>query len=265
MAEKLINVAIFWLPLLAGIILSGLAPSIWYGGDKLAALWIAFVGVVCLLLTAAIQIQSYIQANILQPQFEVEPQQKSILVWGQSPHQNLLNVRGENDQISPENWKVPTFTIRNKTPVNAQDVRIKWSAPKYVPTTLANNAPIFSGRQIEFSNNSFLLGAPNTSPGKNPIAFSGTMEKPFITRSSETFIPIDVWNTAAVYFLATLPAEAASKSEPYYFNLEITWSIPENSKPVRFRVKAVASNTKPSGVDIPFFSATVEFSVEPEG
>ena len=35
MTEKLINVAIFWLPLLAGIILSGLGPSIWYGDDKI--------------------------------------------------------------------------------------------------------------------------------------------------------------------------------------------------------------------------------------
>jgi len=44
MTEKLINVAVFWLPLLAGIILSGLGPSIRYGGDKITALWVAFVG-----------------------------------------------------------------------------------------------------------------------------------------------------------------------------------------------------------------------------
>jgi hypothetical protein len=264
MTEKLINVAIFWLPLLAGIILSGLAPSIWYGGDKLAALWIAFVGIVCLLLTATIQIQGYVQANILQPQFEVEPQQRSILVWGQNPHPNILNVKGENDQIPGENWKVPAFNIKNKTPENAQDVRIRWSAPKYDPTAITAKAPIFNDRQIEFSNNSFLLAAPKTDPGRSPFTFSMTMEKPFITRASETYIPLDVWNTAAVYFLATLPTDAAARSEPYYFDLEITWSIPENSKPARFRVRAVATNTKPAGVQTPFFSAIVEFSVEPD-
>ena len=40
MTEKLINVGIFWLPLIAGIILGGMSPSVWYGGDKLAG----FVG-----------------------------------------------------------------------------------------------------------------------------------------------------------------------------------------------------------------------------
>jgi hypothetical protein len=63
MAEKLINVGIFWLPLVAGIILGGLSPSVWYGGDKIAALWMTFAGLVLLLLTATFQAQTYIQAR----------------------------------------------------------------------------------------------------------------------------------------------------------------------------------------------------------
>ncbi|MET4371648.1 hypothetical protein ABIA99_004347 [Bradyrhizobium sp. LB12.1] len=77
MTEKLINVGIFWLPLIAGIILGGLSPSVWYGGDKIAALWMTFAGVLLLLLTGAFQIQAYIQSNILQPQFEVTPGKRS--------------------------------------------------------------------------------------------------------------------------------------------------------------------------------------------
>jgi hypothetical protein len=94
----------------------------------------------------AIQVQGYIQATILQPQLEVIPQQKSILVWGSAPFPNLLNVRGENDQLPPGGWKTPTFIIKNNTPINAQGVRVRWSAPKYDLTTLTSNAPIFHGR-----------------------------------------------------------------------------------------------------------------------
>ena len=264
MTEKLINVAVFWLPLLAGIILSGLGPSIWYGGDKIAALWVGFIGIFCLLLTAVIQVQAYIQATILQPQFELTSHQKSLLVWGADPYPNLLNVKAENDQIPPGNWNTPRFTIKNNTPINAQDVRIKWSAAKYDLATITNGAPIFQGRQIQIANGQFLLSTPTTAGGTNPFAFSQSIDKPFITRSSETGIPLDVWNTAALFFVATTPLQVGARSEPYYFDLQIEWSIPDNSKPARFRVKAVATNTKPPGAATPFFAAEVAFTVEPE-
>jgi hypothetical protein len=261
MAEKLINVGIFWLPLVAGIILGGLSPSVWYGGDKIAALWMTFAGLVLLLLTATFQAQTYIQSTILQPQFEVSAPQRSILTWD-PPADNSLNIKGENDQLSPGGWKVPIFTIKNRTAINAQDVRVKWSAAKYDPASLTANASILQGRQIAIANNTITLSGGGV-PHQNPFAFSATIEKPFITRSAETFIPLDVWNTAAVYFFATLPDQPGARSEPYYFDLEISWSIPDNAKPTRYRVKAVATNSKPAGVPTPVLSATVEFSVEP--
>ena len=51
------TVLLFWLPLIASILLGGVAASAWYGGDKSLGLWLAFAGVVLLLLTGAIQIQ----------------------------------------------------------------------------------------------------------------------------------------------------------------------------------------------------------------
>jgi hypothetical protein len=262
MTEKLVNVAVFWLPLFAGIILSGLGPSIWYGGDKIVALWVSFVGIVFLLLTAAIQVQSYIQATILQPQFEILPQQKSRLTWGEGPYPNLFNVRGENDQLPAGGWKVPAFTIKNSTPINAQDVRIKWSAPKYDMATIAGTAAIFQGeRQIHFDNDKFTLSGPPGAPnGQNGIAFSATLEKPFITRSAETFIPLDVWDSAALFFVSTTPPQLGAKSEPYYFDVQIEWSIPENSRPSKFRVKAVATNTKPRRPIRRYFLQKLNFS-----
>ena len=196
MTGKLINVGIFWLPLLAGIILGGLSPSIWYGGDKIAALWMSFAGLMLLLLTATFQLQSYIQANILQPQFEVTPEQKSLLTWN-PPTDNSLNIKGENDQLSPGQWKVPIFTIKNLTAVNAQDVKIKWSAARYDAVALTANAPILQGKQIAIANTLITLSGGGV-PHQNPFGFSSTVDKPFITRSSEMFIPLDVWNTAAL-------------------------------------------------------------------
>jgi hypothetical protein len=260
LTEKLINVGIFWLPLIAGIILGGLSPSVWYGGDKLAALWMTFAGLVCLLLTGAFQMQAYIQSTVLQPQLEVSPQQKSVLTWN-PPVNNSLNTKGETDQLPPGSWKAPIFTIKNLTPVNAHDVKVKWSAPKYDPATLTANAVIPHGRQIDIANNIIILSGGGM-PHQHPFNFSATVDKPFITRSAETFIPLDVWNTAALFFLATLPDQAGARSEPYYFDLEISWSIPDNAKPARFRVKAIATNSKPAGVQTPVFSATIEFAVE---
>ena len=260
MTEKLINVGVFWLPLIAGIILGGLSPSVWYGGDKLAALWMTFAGLVCLLLTGAFQVQAYIQSTILQPQFEVSPQQKSVRTWN-PPTDNSLNIKAENDQLPPGGWKVPIFTIKNQTTVNAQDVRVKWSAAKYDPATVTANATILHGRQIDIANNIITLSGGGI-PHQNTFNFSATIDKPFITRSAETFIPLDVWNTAALFFLATLPDQAGARSEPYYFDLEISWSIPDNAKPARFRVKAIATNSKPAGTQTPALSATIEFAVK---
>ena len=109
MTEKFTLVAIFWLPLIAGIILGGMSPSVWYGGDKLTALWMTFFGVALLLLTATFQIQSYIQATILQPQFEVtKPDQMFVLTWN-PPTDNSMNIKGENDNLQPGGWRTPVY------------------------------------------------------------------------------------------------------------------------------------------------------------
>lgn len=252
---------IFWLPLLAGIILGGLSPSIWYGGDKIAALWMTFAGLVLLLLTGTFQVQAYIQSTILQPQFEISPEQRSVLTWN-PPVDNSLSIKGESDHLPPGHWKAPTFTIKNLTTVNAQDVKVKWSATKYDPATMTAHAAIFQGKQVTIANNTITLNGGGIA-FQNPFGFETTIDKPFITRSAETFIPLDVWNTAALFFVSTIPDQPGARSEPYYFDLEISWNIPDNAKPSRHRVKAVATRTNSvAGNGSPVFQVTVEFSVE---
>jgi hypothetical protein len=221
-----------------------------------------FAGVVLLLLTATFQVQAYIQSTVLQPQFEIIPQQKSILSW-RPPGNNSLQVIAENDQLPPDQWRVPLFSVKNTTPINAQDVRVRWSATRYDVAAVTANAPVLHDAQVTIENDSITLSRGGF-PFRTDIGFSATIEKPFITRSSETFIPLSVWNTAAVFFLATLPAQPGARSEPYYFDLEIFWSIPENAKPARYRVKAVATNTKSSATGAAAFSATLTFPSSPE-
>jgi hypothetical protein len=42
----------------------------------------------------------------------------------------------------------------------------------------------------------------------------------FITKSAGIFVPLDIWNTAALYFIATLPSQVGARSEPYFFDLK---------------------------------------------
>jgi hypothetical protein len=260
-ADRLTIIAIFWLPLIAGIVLGGISPSIWYSGNKIFALWTIFFGIVLLLLTATFQIQSYIQTTILQPQLEITiPEQKSILTWDPSVN-NLLNVKAENDSIPPGSWRAPIFTIKNTAPIYAQDVKVKWSAEKYDFAALIENKDIFKGRKFTLVNDEIIISAPGEVPAHNSFNFSAVIEKPFITKSLEIFIPLPVWNTAALFFLATMPANFGQRSDPYYFDLEISWNIPENTKSSRHRIKAVATNIKATGTT-PTFQASVVFSVE---
>jgi hypothetical protein len=261
MTEKLVNVAIFWLPLIAGIVLGGLAPSIWYGGDKLSALWIAFFGVVCLLLTGTFQLQQYISATILQPSLELTPSaDRFVLKWDPSIS-NLLNIRGENDTTPPANWRVPTFALRNLSTINAQDVTFRWSAKRYEAAQFVANAPQFQGKQLVVQDGNLTIAKPNTAPAINPFEFSASTNLAFVTRSAEPFIPLQVWNTAALQLIGTTPAELNGKSEPYFFDLVVSWNIPEGGQPDRFRIKVVATNTKPAGSNAEYVGA-IEFSVE---
>lgn len=73
MTSKTVELAIFWLPLVAGVLLGGIAGSAWYGGDKIPAIWIGFFGIICFLLTGTLQLQQFAYANLLQPEITLVP------------------------------------------------------------------------------------------------------------------------------------------------------------------------------------------------
>ena len=57
------NLLFFWLPIIGGVLLGGFAGNAWYGGDRILAIWLAFAGVVCFELVAAIQLQQAVAVN----------------------------------------------------------------------------------------------------------------------------------------------------------------------------------------------------------
>jgi hypothetical protein len=67
------ELAIFWLPLIAGLLLGGWSVAAWYGGDKTLAVWVGFIGVVCFLLTGALQLQQHVWRVASQPNISLLP------------------------------------------------------------------------------------------------------------------------------------------------------------------------------------------------
>ena len=264
LTDKLINIAIFWLPLIGGTIFFGLASNVWTGGHKIVALWMIFVGAVLWLITLTFQIQIYIQTTVLQPQLELEPTQRSILTW--NPLDSSMNIRGENDQFPPGHWRTPTFIVRNKSQISAQDIRIDWQAVKYDPVSLIANNSIFQTSQASFDSNSLVLSTPGGMSFQHPFEFSASLEKPFITpnRPAEIFLPLSIWNTAALFLISDLPVKSGERSQPYYFDLKLSWALPEGGKTQEFRVKATATSLTDLNAGPPF-RALVEFSIEKPG
>jgi hypothetical protein len=215
------------------------------------------------LLTGTFQLQRYISANILQPSLELVPSSDRFVLTWDSPFSNLLNVRGENDTTPPGSWRVPTFNLRNVSAISAQDVTYRWTATKYFPSEVVSSAQRFKNAKVELvSGSQLMINTPNTGTGQTPFEFSASTSVAFITKTAEIFIPLNVFNAAAIYFVATMPDQPGAKSQPYVFELSISWNIPDNTRPERFRVTATATNIKATSAATPEFVAALDFAVQ---
>jgi hypothetical protein len=61
--KRLMELALFWLPIIGGILLGSIAGNAWYGGNKSLGLWLAFAGLNCFLLLGVIQLQQAISKS----------------------------------------------------------------------------------------------------------------------------------------------------------------------------------------------------------
>lgn len=57
------ELALFWLPIIGGILLGGFAAGAWYAGHKSQGLWLSVSGLICFLLVVALQIQQHVWAS----------------------------------------------------------------------------------------------------------------------------------------------------------------------------------------------------------
>lgn len=172
-------------------------------------------------------------------------------------------IRGENDDLPPDNSKVPILTVKNASPVYAQDVTLTWSAVPYDVATLVASNHNLDGIKFKLNGPYLTMESENNVAFRHQFSFKSKVPLNFITKSADIFIPFDIWNTAALFFIATLPTERGSHSNPYFFDLNISWNIPDgNTRAARFRLKATATNTKQVSVATKDVSASIEITTE---
>jgi hypothetical protein len=130
-------------------------------------------------------------------------------------------------------------------------------------SALIDSSPRLKAHQVTLDGKNKILLQPKTG-GRgwiHELEWSVSLPLPFITRETPTFIPLSVWNHAALFFLATLPDEPAARSKPFLFDAQIKWNLPEGGEPKQFRVSVVAINAKPAGVTTPELLANIEIAV----
>lgn len=113
---------IFWLPMIASILLGGFATSAWYGGDKVLGLWLVFAGVVLLLLTITIQIHKRIRADNKTKITATAPDKATVIVQRAYVSVSDANV----SDLTAETVPTVTVTIKNTGATPAYD--LSWRA-----------------------------------------------------------------------------------------------------------------------------------------
>jgi len=257
--------AIFWLPLIAGLLLGGLAVGAWYGGDKTLAIWVGFIGALCLLLTAALQLQQFVWGVANQPQITLEPDGSASWYVRWNPPSWMGIEINSDPNAKAGAWKVPGLILRNRGVV-AQDATIKWGVTPFDREAMVKSAPRLSDVEATFPDKDQLLLRPKAGGQSfvHEFTWATSLPLPFIGRETQTYIPLHIWQNASLFFLATTPDRPDAVSEPFYFDAQVSWNIPDGGAPVRFRVAARARNVGLPTPGAPKFLAKIELSVSPE-
>jgi hypothetical protein len=267
--SKTVEFAFFWLPIIASCLLGGIAASAWYGGDKIPAIWIAFFGAVCVLLTVTIQAQQYTYANLLQPEINLTlPEQRSILTWNPATS-FFINCRAEDKQPSDRDSSTSPIMIFTNASIMGQDASIVWELPQFDLKALVSSSTRLKNYDLNVGTNSIVIGpplpiaAPAAMPIQYPIVFKQNVPPiAFLGKKVESWIPFEIWNVALIYFLATLPDNIGERSPALTFNATVNWNIPEGNKAARFAVTAFATNATTPNVETPKLTAYVSFTAK---
>jgi hypothetical protein len=157
MQSKAMDIAIFWFPLLGGVLLGGIAGSAWYGGNKSLGLWLGFAGAICFALVAVLQIQDRIlKAGAESPPSDTDRLRAYVLV-------EASELRYLASERPIEGW----VSLKNNGLTPAFDLQ-RWA------TIFATKFPHTAFERAEFSNARSVLG-PSGAVDFGPIRMSRTL------------------------------------------------------------------------------------------
>lgn len=262
------NFAIFWLPIFGGGILWAIAISAWFSPDKqIPAVWFAFAGSVCLLVTVALQAHLYVATFVVQPKVTLEgPPAPSHFRW--EPAIAIAPIfKAPSDQVMVGQSVSPRFRLLNTTSIFASDLSIEWTAPDFDSVQLINSSAQLAKYVSNIAEGHFTLTVPlPSSPAGYPVTYSAShravLSIPFLNRPAETYLPIEVWSRGMILLFAWLPDRSGNETFDIEFRATVSWNIPDRGKPQMFAVIAHVRNTKREG-DSAIMDADVSFEVKP--
>lgn len=136
---------------IGGLLLGGLALSMWYGGDKTLAIWAGFAGCVCFLLAGAIQMQDYVwrteaKSDLTEADF-VRDRAYISVVW-----ERLLDYRPDSQigaEIVIENvGNTPAFKFKTKTTIGIRSYPLPVGADFIQVDVPLTETTLYKGQKV---------------------------------------------------------------------------------------------------------------------
>jgi hypothetical protein len=114
----------FWLPIIGGGIFFTIAVGAWFGDHKVFGIWSGFIGCVCLLLLAALQIQDSLRDEPSQTDIAIKQARANVFV----EDVQIINVDDEMLTAGPSKLPSAKVLIRNFGQTTAHKVVHRISA-----------------------------------------------------------------------------------------------------------------------------------------
>jgi hypothetical protein len=149
MQRKNMELAIFWLPIVGGILLGGVAVGAWYAGNKIFGLWVGFAGLICFLFVAALQVQQAITKHPISNANDAAVKQSRAYVFVDTIRTS--NIDDDLLSISPTKIASIMLVIKNtgQTPAFKMSHRASIRFAPFPPPPDLFNIPAIPPRTVD--------------------------------------------------------------------------------------------------------------------
>lgn len=181
------------------------------------------------------------------------------------PNAVLFLLMNEEGKVVDNEWRVPSFRVRNLGNTGIQDAKISWSIDLAAVPDAVRSSPRFAGYKLDWSPRQLTVsgGKRKINPFVFVTAASQSYPISFIssgTEGSEAFIPLNVFSLLALYAAATIPEDTGGSMPPVSLSVIISWNLPSPGEQ-KFAVAARVVNGKPAAVEDPELIMFVTFDV----